>query len=56
MAESSVRLDFGGGAPEAEQGPGGCDFDACAAKYSSFDPASCSYQPFDGGPRRVCAE
>jgi penicillin-binding protein 1A len=33
---------------------GRCNVDACASKYSSFDPGSCTYQPYDGGPRRLC--
>jgi penicillin-binding protein 1A len=37
-------------------GRGQCDVAACAATYESFDPATCTYQPFDGGPRRVCAK
>jgi penicillin-binding protein 1A len=31
-----------------------CDIDACASTYSSFDPADCTYQPYGGGPRRLC--
>jgi membrane peptidoglycan carboxypeptidase len=31
-----------------------CDQRACAAKYSSFRPSDCTYQPYDGSPRRVC--
>lgn len=30
-----------------------CDVQACAAHYRSFNPADCTYQPFDG-PRRLC--
>lgn len=30
-----------------------CNVDACAAAYRSFDPATCTWQPFDG-PRRTC--
>jgi penicillin-binding protein 1A len=33
---------------------GQCNVSTCAAHYSSFDPASCTYQPYDGGPRRMC--
>jgi penicillin-binding protein 1A len=33
-----------------------CDFDACARTYSSFNPADCTYQPDDGGPRQRCAQ
>jgi 1A family penicillin-binding protein len=31
-----------------------CDLSACAAQYSSFRASDCTYQPLDGGPRRVC--
>jgi penicillin-binding protein 1A len=31
-----------------------CNIDVCASFYDSFDPADCSYQPYGGGPRRVC--
>lgn len=30
-----------------------CNVSACAAAYSSFDAATCTYQPFEG-PRRLC--
>jgi len=26
----------------------------CASKYRSFDPRSGTYQPYGGGPRRLC--
>jgi hypothetical protein len=31
-----------------------CKIDVCASFYSSFDAATCTYQPYDGGPRRIC--
>jgi 1A family penicillin-binding protein len=31
-----------------------CDVNACARRYRSFDPTDCSYQPYGGGPRRLC--
>jgi penicillin-binding protein 1A len=31
-----------------------CNVDACAAGYSSFRSSDCTYQPYDGGPRRMC--
>jgi penicillin-binding protein 1A len=34
--------------------PSACDVAACAAEYSSFDPASCTFQPLEGGPRQIC--
>ena len=31
-----------------------CNVNACAATYSSFRTSDCTYQPFDGGARRMC--
>ena len=31
-----------------------CKIDLCAATYASFHAADCTYQPYDGGPRRIC--
>jgi hypothetical protein len=31
-----------------------CDVKSCASRYSSFRAADCTYQPFDGGARRLC--
>jgi penicillin-binding protein 1A len=31
-----------------------CDYRACGAKYQSFDPADCTYQPYDGRSRKRC--
>jgi 1A family penicillin-binding protein len=33
---------------------GQCNYDACAQTYSSFRREDCTYQPYDGGPRRIC--
>lgn len=33
----------------------GCNVSVCASIYSSFDAATCTYQPFDG-PRRICTK
>ncbi len=30
-----------------------CHYDACGEAYRSFDPATCTWQPFEG-PRRLC--
>lgn len=30
-----------------------CNYQACSASYRSFDPATCTYQPYNG-PRRLC--
>jgi hypothetical protein len=37
-------------APQPER----CDRPACARAYRSFRGAECTYQPPEGGPRRVC--
>jgi hypothetical protein len=34
--------------------PSACNIMACAARYSSFRAADCTYQPLDGGPRQYC--
>jgi len=31
-----------------------CDIQACAGAYRSFRANDCTYQPFDGGARRLC--
>jgi membrane peptidoglycan carboxypeptidase len=31
-----------------------CNVEACAATYSSFRSSDCTYQPYDGGPRKMC--
>lgn len=38
---------------EGDDGPP-CNVAACSRTYNSFDAASCTYQPYDGGPRRLC--
>ncbi len=31
-----------------------CNIDVCARHYRSFDESDCTYQPYGGGPRRLC--
>jgi len=31
-----------------------CNLDLCAARYTSLNAADCTYQPYGGGPRRIC--
>jgi 1A family penicillin-binding protein len=31
-----------------------CNYDICAQTYSSFRADDCTYQPYDGGARRLC--
>jgi 1A family penicillin-binding protein len=40
--------------PQSSPSKAQCDVDICANRYESFDSADCTYQPFGGGPRRVC--
>lgn len=34
--------------------PGSCDVDLCARRFRSFDPATCTYQPYGGSSRALC--
>jgi penicillin-binding protein 1A len=34
--------------------PGACDVDLCARRFRSFDPATCTYQPYGGSTRAFC--
>ena len=34
--------------------PAQCDYRLCASTYRSFDASDCTYQPYTGGPRRLC--
>lgn len=51
-------LDQDGPAGERMSGPemseGQCNVAACERTYHSFRPTDCTYQPYWGGPRRVC--
>jgi penicillin-binding protein 1A len=40
--------------PQPSPGKAQCNVSACASFYSSFDAATCTYQPYDGGARRMC--
>jgi hypothetical protein len=33
-----------------------CNVDTCAATHRSFRAADCTYQPYGGGPRRICEQ
>jgi membrane peptidoglycan carboxypeptidase len=33
---------------------GRCNVSVCSSFYSSFNASDCTYQPFNGGPRRLC--
>ena len=38
----------------ASAAEGTCAADLCASRFRSFDAATCSYQPYGGGPRAMC--
>jgi len=42
--------------PEASTSNNRCDVQACAGAFRSFRASDCTYQPFDGGERRLCAK
>ena len=42
--------------PESSASSNRCDIQACARTYRSFRASDCTYQPFDGGERRLCAK
>ena len=56
--KSPVRISQSMSEPNIEDrgkaDSGRCNVDACAGTYSSFRSSDCSYQPYDGGPRRTC--
>jgi len=39
---------------EAGQSRPQCNYEACTRTYSSFRREDCTYQPYDGGSRRLC--
>ena len=62
MSSSQLTADFpfasgGRSTPSSDRsGRGQCNVAACSASYQSFDSGTCTYQPYDGGPRRVCTK
>lgn len=46
-----VGAGLGSSAPAPQ-----CDARACAITYRSFRAADCTYQPYTGGPRRICEQ
>jgi penicillin-binding protein 1A len=58
-AEASPLQSAADASPNAAtsfaQAPGPrCDYEACARSHHSFRASDCTYQPFSGGPRRLC--
>jgi penicillin-binding protein 1A len=39
---------------EADRSKPQCNYDACTRTYSAFRSEEGPYQPYDGGPRRLC--
>jgi 1A family penicillin-binding protein len=56
MPQQSIRQASAASEPatDGELSFGRCNLEACAAFYSSFRASDCTYQPYDGGPRRAC--
>jgi 1A family penicillin-binding protein len=42
-------------APSTQAGNAMCDVQACSGMYHSFRASDCTYQPYSGGPRQMCA-
>jgi hypothetical protein len=49
---ASRQLEMSGSLTDTP--PRQCNVDLCAARYTSLDAADCTYQPYGGGPRRIC--
>jgi hypothetical protein len=49
VAVEGVGAGSGGTAPPAQ-----CDISLCTGRYRSFRASDCTYQPYTGGPRRLC--
>lgn len=52
-SSQSPSLNRASAVPESEL-QAKCNHDICASMYNSFDPSTCTYQPFGSGARRVC--
>jgi membrane peptidoglycan carboxypeptidase len=53
-ATDAAQTNGAGGSGEQASAAGACDPQACAGVYRSFHAADCTYQPYSGGPRRLC--
>jgi 1A family penicillin-binding protein len=42
-------------APSMQASNAMCDVQACSGMYHSFRASDCTYQPYSGGPRQMCA-
>jgi 1A family penicillin-binding protein len=49
----SANAEPSAAAPAQTPNPS-CDMEACAHRYHSFRSSDCTYQPWHGGPRRMC--
>jgi hypothetical protein len=54
IAESPAEVTDAATLARAGGAGGQCNVKLCAAGYASFRAADCTYQPHDGGPRRLC--
>jgi membrane peptidoglycan carboxypeptidase len=56
VCEKNTPEDAAGAGPKSAAASDSllCDRDRCARHYKSFDATTCTYQPYDGGPRQRC--
>jgi hypothetical protein len=54
QSRSSAATDNAGSGSDTPARSAQCDYRLCANTYRSFDPSNCTYQPYTGGPRRLC--
>lgn len=53
IAANAARDDRRYRRPPPPPRRGYCNYDACSYRYRSFDPRTCTFQPYNG-PRRYC--
>jgi penicillin-binding protein 1A len=53
LAQPAANAEPSATAPAQTASPS-CNMDACAGRYLSFRSSDCTYQPLNGGPRRMC--
>jgi hypothetical protein len=51
---SSVAAEGVGVGSDSPARSSQCDLSLCASTYRSFRALDCTYQPYTGGPRRIC--
>jgi membrane peptidoglycan carboxypeptidase len=59
LCEKNLRVSESASHESASEPPDSnsqaqCNHEICSSMYGSFDPSDCTYQPYGGGPRRIC--